>query len=121
MLALTRAHRSEIVSMLPRGARHTFTVRELARLLAAVTAEDLESVAAISPENTAARFAELVDVAAGLRGFVPPPLNEEDDDVVDPYRRGDDVYATMASQLAPAVETIANSLLVAATVAPRSV
>lgn len=118
VLALTRAHRREIVGMLPRGSRHTFTLRELARLLGAVQAADLKSVAALPPENTVERFSELIDVAASLRGYVKPPENDLDDDVVDPYRRGVEVYRQSAAQLVPATETILRSFQLAANITP---
>lgn len=116
VIALTRAHRSEIVGMFPRGSRRTFTLRELARLLEAVKPSDLASVASLPLENIAARFSALVDIAASLRGYIVPPENELDDDVVDPYRRGDEVYRQAAAQLVPAVETILNRFELAASI-----
>jgi protein-tyrosine phosphatase len=106
VLALSREHRSEIVSLLPRGSRHTFTIRELARLLEAVQFVDLAAVANLPLADTAARFSELVHAAAALRGYVTPPENELDDDVIDPYRRGDDVYQQTVEQLVPAIDAI---------------
>jgi protein-tyrosine phosphatase len=120
-IALTRAHRSEIVAMLPRGSRRTFTLREFARLLNAIQPSDLGTVAALPLSDTAGRFAELVDVAASLRGFVAPPDDELDDDVVDPYRRGDEVYRLSASQLVPAVDAILSRFEMAATITPSGV
>ena len=116
VIALTRAHRSEIVAMLPRGSRHTFTLRELARLLESVKASDLATVAVLPLDDTAGRFTELIDTAAALRGYVVPPENEIDDDVVDPYRRGDDVYRLSAAQLVPAVNAILERFELAATI-----
>ena len=116
VIALTRAHRAEIVAMLPRGSRRTFTLRELARLLAAVAPADLAAVAALPADDIVGRFAELIDAAAALRGYVLPPEDELDDDVVDPYRRSDDVYRQSADQLVPAVETILSSFATAAAV-----
>jgi protein-tyrosine phosphatase len=107
--------------MLPRASRRTFTLRELARLLTAVQPSDLSAVAALQLDDTAGRFAELVDIAAALRGYVPPPAHEIDDDVVDPYRRGDDVYAEMGSQLIPAVDVIVQRLELASTITPDRV
>jgi protein-tyrosine phosphatase len=106
VIALTRAHRAEIVSMLPRASRRIFTLREFARLLDAIQEADLDVIAAHAPEDTVGRLAELVDSAASLRGFVAPPVNELDDDVVDPYRRDDSVYREAEAQLVPAVSTI---------------
>jgi protein-tyrosine phosphatase len=120
VIALTRAHRSEIVAMLPRGSRHTFTLRELARLLDAVRSSDLHAVAALPLGDVAGRLRELVEVAAAFRGHVTPPESELDDDVVDPYRRGDDIYRLTAAQLVPAVVSIVSGFERAASVTPDS-
>lgn len=120
VLALTREHRSAIVALLPRGSRRTFTLRELARLLEALQPSDLAAVAVIPLADTAARFTELVNVAAGLRGFVAPPVHDLDDDVVDPYRRGDEVYRESTAQIVPAVEMILRRLELAATITPST-
>jgi len=116
VIALTRGHRSEIVSMLPRGSRHTFTLRELARLLSAITPSDFETVATLPLDDSAGRFTRLVALAAALRGHVAPPEHELDDDVIDPYRRGDDVYRQTTAQLVPAVEAIIVAFERAATI-----
>jgi protein-tyrosine phosphatase len=121
VIALTRAHRSEIVAMLPRGSRRTFTLRELARLFDAVQPSDLERVAALPLDDKAGRFVELIDAAAALRGYVAPPERELDDDVVDPYRRGDEVYRESAAQLVPAVESILRRFELAGTITPDQV
>ena len=120
-IALTRAHRREIVALLPRGSRRTFTLRELARLLDAVQPSDLTDVAALPPSDKVGRFAALIEVAATLRGYVAPPENELDDDVIDPYRRSDEVYALMESQLVPAVDLIVKRFEQAATITPDRV
>jgi protein-tyrosine phosphatase len=118
VVALTRAHRSEIVPMLPRGSRHTFTLRELARLLDSVQPSDLRTIAVLPIEDTVGRLAELVDVAAAMRGHVAPPERETDYDVVDPYRRGDAVYQQATAQLVPAVRTVLRHFELAATLTP---
>jgi protein-tyrosine phosphatase len=114
VIALSRAHRSEIAALLPRGSRHTFTLRELARLLIALQPSDLATVALLPIGDTAGRFRELIDAAAALRGHVPPPEHELDDDVTDPYRRGDETYNLMAAQLVPAVESVVGAFALAA-------
>ncbi|MBI9116191.1 arsenate reductase/protein-tyrosine-phosphatase family protein [Sanguibacter suaedae] len=99
VLVLTRSHRSRVVDMYPGAVRRTFTVRELARLAGAVGRAGL-------PEGTTAeRFAALLPLAAAQRGL--HQVAPEEDDVVDPYRRADEVYAESFGQLLPAVEVIA--------------
>jgi len=120
-LALTRAHRSEIVSMLPRGSRHTFTLRELARLFEAVQQSDLTKIAELPLTETVPRLTGLIEIAAALRGYVPPPEDVDDDDVIDPFRRGNEIYQLATAQLVPAVVTILNRFEMAATITPDQV
>ncbi|MCC3266558.1 low molecular weight phosphatase family protein [Arthrobacter gengyunqii] len=96
VLALSRAHRSKIVELAPGLLRRTFTLRELARLLPQIEGQD--DVGA-SERWTAA-------MARALRLRTANPAGPEEDDVVDPYRRSDDVYDQMVHQLTPAVNTL---------------
>lgn len=96
VLALTRSHRSRIVELHPGLLRRTFTLRELARILPEVetprSADVAERWAAVLPLALRAR---------SMRGHLP-----EDDDVVDPYRRSDDLYEQMRQEITPAVQTL---------------
>jgi protein-tyrosine phosphatase len=84
VLALTRAHRSKVVELAPSLLRRTFTLRELARLLPLVEGQR----------------------AMALRLRTANPVGPEEDDVVDPYRRSDEVYQEMLRQLTPAVDIL---------------
>ena len=106
ILGLAREHRRGAVELLPRASRRTFTLREFARLVEGVTDDDLAQAAALDLADRSGRLAELVEVAALRRGMVEPPESPSDDDVVDPYRRGDDVYRASANQLVPAVDIV---------------
>lgn len=99
VIALTRSHRARIVDIFPGAVRRTFLLRELARLAAAVDPGELP------PGTSGERLAALLPLAAARRALVRPAA--DDDDVIDPYRRGDAVYAESFAQLSPAVETIA--------------
>ena len=79
VLCATREHRSAAVTLAPDAAGRTFTLREFARLTAAVAPGDLP---AGGPE---ARARALVALAAGRRGTAPP-ADPRDDDLADPYR-----------------------------------
>src|SRR5437868_1424328 len=68
VLGASREHRAAAVSLVPRAAGRTFTLREFDRLLSAV--------------DPAAP--DLVAAAAGQRGLVRPD-QPEDDDITDPY------------------------------------
>ena len=104
VLVASREHRRSVVELLPRASHYTFTVREFARLLATVNDADRNDIAA--KPDTDARLAELVEVAAANRGVAERPENPDDDDIVDPFRQDDAVYAEAVQQLAPAVSAI---------------
>lgn len=100
VLALTRDHRSAVVELHPAAVRRTFTLRELARLVALVEPSELPGAGA----TTADRLRALVPLAAVRRGLVP--ALPADDDVPDPYGRGEAAYRKTFTLLVPAVETL---------------
>lgn len=106
VLTATRAHRADVVERVPAAVRRTFTVRELARLAAAVDPADLDAAAGPGA-RPAERLAALVPLASRQRAQVPAEL----DDVVDPYRRSEEVYEESFGQLLQAVRTIAQTVL----------
>jgi protein-tyrosine phosphatase len=116
VFAMSREHRRVVAELAPRAIRYTFTIREFARLTSEVTAEDLHDAAALPLDDIAGRFATLAPLAASQRGAVAPAASPDDDDVVDPYRQSDEVYAESARQLVPAVEAVVSLFQRAATV-----
>lgn len=104
VFAMSREHRRAIVQLYPRASRYTFTIREFARIAAEVEDADLTGAALLPPDDIAGRFGMAVEAAASLRGIVTPLLNVDDDDVIDPYRRTDEIYALSGNQLVPAVK-----------------
>ena len=104
VFAMSREHRRAIVQLHPRSSRYTFTIREFARIASEITDIDLSDAASLPGEDVAGRFAVAVEAAASLRGIVTPPENADDDDVVDPYRRADEIYVLSGRQLVPAVQ-----------------
>jgi protein-tyrosine phosphatase len=111
VLGATREHRRGAVELVPRLARVSFTLREFARLVGALDAAD-EAELALA-RGTTDRLRLLVDLAASHRGLVIPPADPADDDIIDPFRRSDEVYEQSASQLVPAVEAIVRALAAA--------
>jgi protein-tyrosine phosphatase len=103
VLALTRDHRRQVVELLPKATRYTFTLREFGRLTRAVTPEDLRDAQGAA----SSRMRDAVEFAAQLRGSLVPLDDPADDDVVDPYRLGDEVYRRSADQLVPALNQTA--------------
>jgi protein-tyrosine phosphatase len=103
VLALTRAQRSLVVDLWPPAVRRTFTVREFARLLEQVDASAL-------PQGTSAeRLRAAMPLVVAKRGLRRTLL--EDDDVVDPFRLSDEVYATSFTEITAAVTIIIAVLL----------
>jgi protein-tyrosine phosphatase len=74
----TLEHRSIAVSLHPRAASRSFTIRELARLLSVV------DLTALPQDDPVARARAMVAAAAAKRGYLPPPAPGADD-VKDPY------------------------------------
>lgn len=115
VLALAREHRRAVVSMHPRASRYTFTLREAARLAVGVTDEDLDRSAVGVGASVPERLQAVVELLASRRGTVEAPDDPLDDDVVDPYRRSDEVFEESGRQLVPAADTLVGLLRRAAT------
>jgi protein-tyrosine phosphatase len=98
VLPLTRAQRGLVVELWPGAVRRTFTLREFARLLSWI---DPSTIPAGTP---AERLRAALSLAAAERGRQRTSPNE--DDVVDPYRLSDEVYAESFGQIFSAVQVI---------------
>lgn len=105
VLGLTRAHRSKAVTLAPPAVRRSFTLKEFARLVERVPAEDLAARA--GSDTPAARLRALAELAGRHRSPVPA----DQDDIVDPYGRERAVYAAVFAEIRAAVETIARITL----------
>lgn len=114
VLGMAREHRHDVVALHPRASRYTFTVREFARLAAGMTIDDMPTVTALPADDTVGRLRAAVAEVAARRGTVSAPDHDEDDDVVDPYRRSDEVFTQSGEQLYPAVDVVARILREAA-------
>lgn len=77
VLTATRDHRATTVTMAPRSARRTFTLREFGRLCAGVQVGELPG------DDVVVRAREIVRAAGDRRGLVPAPYAE--DEIIDPY------------------------------------
>ena len=89
VLGATRDHRAAAVVLHPRAASRTFTLREFARLAAAV------EPGALTATDPVERGRELVRAAAARRGLVPPET-PRDDDLADPYQGPEHAFAVCA-------------------------
>lgn len=116
ILAMSREHRRAVVELLPRASRYTFTVREFARLLTEaelLEQEDLPldpgAAGSAAEHPPSSQLALLVENAAASRGMAPP-AQPGDDDIVDPYRQNDEVYAASVEQLVPPLQNIVTAV-----------
>ena len=100
VLAMTREHRSAIVELAPATVRRCFTLREYARLLGQLPPTALPDG---SPGDRA--LASIRPAAARRRQSTP-----QEDDIADPYRRGDTAYRVAFDQIRAATDLIAGVL-----------
>lgn len=108
VLTATRAHRAAVVRQAPTLLRRTFTIREFARLAAAVDRAALPADAA-GPE----RLRVAVEEAAALRGLLAPPASPDEDDVTDPYGGPSGLHETtlrtLVAALGPTIDLLADA------------
>ncbi|MBU8868301.1 low molecular weight phosphatase family protein [Paenarthrobacter aromaticivorans] len=100
ILTMSSRHRPEVLQLDASLLKRTFTIREFARMLNVL----MEDPAGES-QGTIADWRQLPDRAAAVR-HLSIPEDANDNDVVDPYRRGSDVYKQMENELAPAILSI---------------
>jgi protein-tyrosine phosphatase len=105
VLTATRSHRGKVSLMSPKALRRVFTFCDFADLVAGMA----------GPGDPGARngsrgwVRELTEGAASSRGL-RPPLPPASADIVDPYRRGDEVFEAMAAQIADAMPAVVHAL-----------
>lgn len=107
VLTATRQHRGQVASLHPKALRYAFTFRDFADLVAQVDPDLLPHASPGSREHLRA----VVAAAAARRG-AKPPLSSIDADIVDPFRRQDEVFVQMSQQVLasmPAVVAIVGS------------
>jgi protein-tyrosine phosphatase len=103
ILSMTRAQRGLVVELWPAAVRRTFTLREFARLLSRVDPSVL-------PSGTAAdRLRTALPLAGAERGR--ERRSPDEDDVVDPFRLSNTVYAGSFAQIVSAVDSIGYSIV----------
>ena len=103
ILAMTRAQRGLVVELWPAAVRRAFTLREFARLLSWV---DPSALPAGSP---AQRLRAAIPMAAAERGR--ERTSPDEDDVIDPFRLSNAVYADSFAQIASALDSIVYAIV----------
>jgi protein-tyrosine phosphatase len=102
ILSMTRAQRGLVVELWPAAVRRTFTLREFARLL------DRVDVSVLRASSPADRLRAAIPLVAAERGRVH--ASPDDDDVIDPFRLSNDVYAESFAQITAAVDVIVSDV-----------
>lgn len=97
VLAMTRAHRGDVVELWPRAVKYTFTLKEFGRLVRGV------NVPPGQVPDAASLLRELVPLARAERRHVSDARLDE---VIDPYRRSEAVYAEAFRDIVNAVDDI---------------
>lgn len=105
VLTATRAHRSQVVRLWPKALKYAFTLRELAHLLQAGAATGPDRPQA-DPQD---RVSALASRARALRGH-HAPADPDELDVIDPFRRTDDIYVQMRDQVSMALPPVLRAL-----------
>jgi protein-tyrosine phosphatase len=103
VLTMTRRQRRLVLEMAPRKLRSTFTLREAADLLSAA---DVAGLHALSPTIRARELAQRLDAARAHRRVF------QDDDIVDPIGRRQEVHDRAADSIAAALRPLAAVLFV---------
>ncbi len=111
VLTMTSGHRGEVLQLDASLLKRTFTIREFARML------DVLDERGVGPASTgtddggtplsanAAFWRGLPARAASVR-HLSLPADSADNDIIDPYRRGPEIYRQMEDELAPAIVSV---------------
>ncbi|WP_018640441.1 arsenate reductase/protein-tyrosine-phosphatase family protein [Parafrankia elaeagni] len=115
VLCATRQHRAQVVTLVPRAVRRTFTLREFARLADSAQSRYRPALAATEDADGCgwlrAVGLELAQTAADARGMMPPPVPEHDD-LVDPLGGHREAFRACADAIDAALEPMERSLTI---------
>lgn len=106
VLTATRSHRGAVAAMHPKVMRQVFTFRDFADLVAGVEGPNPD----VFQRDPRAWVRQVTEVAAASRGL-NPPLEPDLADIVDPFRREDEVFATMAQQIVGSMPAVVRALV----------
>jgi protein-tyrosine phosphatase len=105
VLTATRAHRGKVALMSPRALRRVFTFCDFADLVAGIDGPTAP-VTHTDPRGWVRQATERAAASRGLR----PPLAPDMVDIVDPYRRDDELFAAMAQQIVASIPAVVRAL-----------
>jgi len=92
--------------MSPRVLRRVFTFCDFADLVGGID----WPTAPLTQRDPRAWVGQITEKAAASRGL-RPPLAPDAADIVDPYRREDEVFATMAQQIVDSMPAVVRTLV----------
>ena len=105
VLTATRAHRGKVALMHPKALRQVFTFRDFADLV-----QGIDGLSArVTQTDPRAWVRQVTEEAAASRGL-NPPLEPGQADIIDPFRREDEVFVTMARQIVGSMPSIVRAL-----------
>jgi protein-tyrosine phosphatase len=102
VLTMASTHRGEVLQLDASLLKRTFTIREFARMLSRLELREGLPERGAADTGGAAGWRSLPARASSVR-HLALAAEPADNDVVDPYRRSQDVYDEMEDQLAPAI------------------
>ena len=105
VLTATRAHRGKVASMYPKALRRVFTFADFADLVAGIDG----LTARVTNVDPRVWVRQVTEEAAASRGL-KPPLETAQTDIVDPFGRDDEVFATMAQQVVASMPAVVRAL-----------
>jgi protein-tyrosine phosphatase len=105
VLTATREHRGRVATMHPKAMRKVFTFCDFADLVSGI--HGLK--APVTRTDPRAWVLQVADRAAASRGL-KPPLESAHADIVDPFRRADEVFAIMARQIVDMMPAVVRAL-----------
>lgn len=105
ILTATRDHRGRVAVMYPKALRQVFTFCDFADLVGGVNG--LNTL--VAQGDSRAWVRQITEQAAARRGL-NPPLELGQADIVDPFRREDEVFVTMAQQAVGSMPAVVRAL-----------
>ncbi|MDQ0000021.1 MULTISPECIES: arsenate reductase/protein-tyrosine-phosphatase family protein [Pseudarthrobacter] len=112
VLTMTSGHRGEVLQQDASLLKRTFTIREFARMLDVLDdrADGSPTQAGTadggSPLSANTAFWRGLPARAAAVRHLSLPADSADNDIIDPYRRGPEVYRQMEDELAPAIVSV---------------
>lgn len=109
VLTATREHRGNVAVMYPKALRQVFTFCDFADL--ADLADGVNRLNTLVAQDDSRAWVRQVTEQAAARRGLNPPLELGQADIVDPFRREDEVFVTMAQQILGSMPAVVRALV----------